>query len=82
MQKTCFVAETDENGHIVCVWTRPAGRRAACAFDPKKHIFDHNKEADYFGARQEAIQSWIAAKLMDASFDDLGITTGSRPTAG
>jgi hypothetical protein len=68
MQKTCYVAETDENGFIVCVWTRPKEKRTACVFDPKKHIFDHNKEAEYFGAKPMAIQSWIAAKLMDGSF--------------
>ena len=68
MEKNLYVAETDENGHIVCVWTRPKAKRTARVFDPKKHIFDHNKDADFHGAKPMAIQSWIAAKLMDGSF--------------
>ena len=67
MVKNCYVAETDENGHIVCVWVRPKVKRTARVFDPKKHIFDHNKDADYHGANPMQIQSWIAAKLMQGS---------------
>lgn len=68
MRKPCYVAEIDENGRIVCVWIKSKEKRNACVFDPKKHIFDHNKDADYFGAKPMAIKSWMAAKLMDGTF--------------
>ena len=70
MEKTCYVAETDETGLIVCVWTKPRGKRTARVFDPKRHVFEHNKDADYFGAKPMAIQSWLAAKLTAASAAD------------
>jgi len=55
MEQTCYVADTDEDGRIVCVWTRPKGKRTARVFDPKKHIFDHNAPVDYHGAKPYAI---------------------------
>ena len=69
MPKTCYVAEIDENGHIVCVWIKPKEKRNACVFDPNKHIFDHTRDADYFGAKPMAVKSWLAAKRMDGSFN-------------
>ena len=62
MEKTCYIAETDEHGHIVCVWTQPKGKRTTRVFDPKMHIFDPMTEAQFSGAGPMAIQSWLAAR--------------------
>lgn len=61
MALNTFIAETDENGHITCVWIIPPDKKTPRVFDPHKHFFDHKSNADYCGARTSAIRSWLAA---------------------
>ena len=64
MSKTLYVAETDENGTIACVWVAADGKRVVRPFDPRRHVFDRAQRADFVGARPSAIGSWMAARQL------------------
>ncbi|SLN13392.1 hypothetical protein ROA7450_00182 [Roseovarius albus] len=66
MVKRVYVAETDGDGAIVCVWVKPERGRNAAPFDPKLHKFDTKKTADYYGANPMAVQSWLAAEFLNS----------------
>lgn len=59
---TVYVAETNEKGTVVCVWVAPDGQKSAKPFNPKRHRIDRSTKASYFGATQEAIQSWMTSQ--------------------
>ncbi|MEL7202834.1 MAG: hypothetical protein AAGL19_01610 [Pseudomonadota bacterium] len=59
-KKTIYVAETDENGRVMCVWVDEHGQRSARPFNPKRNRFNMTDEARFSGARPEAIKSWLA----------------------
>lgn len=73
MAVNTFIAETDENGRISCVWIIPPDKKSPRVFDPRKHIFDHKIKANYCGARPSDIQSWLAASSRS---DDLSAGRG------
>lgn len=62
-----YVAETDADGDIVCVWVALPRSRTACVFDPQKHIFDPSEPADFSGKRSSQIVSWMASRRMVAT---------------
>lgn len=62
MAMATYIAETDENGHINCVWVIPPGKRSPQVYDPKKHRFNHEDKSKYCGAKSSVIQSWLAAQ--------------------
>ena len=66
MKKTTYVAETDEDGAIVCVWVAADGQRATRPFDPRRHRFHPDEKANFHGARASAIGSWMAAHQINA----------------
>ena len=61
-KKTIYVAETDENGRVLCSWVDAHGQRSARPFNAKRNRFDLTIEAEYTGARPEAIKSWLSWK--------------------
>ena len=56
---TLYIAETNPDGHIEWVWVAGPGRRAPKPFDPAKDKFDPARTAEYAGAGQEAVISWL-----------------------
>ena len=63
-KKTVYVAETDENGAVVCVWIDAHGRKSAKPFNPKLHRFDETVSAEFFGAKPDAIRRWITQQQL------------------
>jgi len=61
MRKLLYIAETDGEGHIACVWLHRPAARSVSVFDPSRHLFDPNVPADFSGAHPMAIMSWLAA---------------------
>jgi hypothetical protein len=62
MEKTTlYVAETNDEGHIAWIWIAQAGQRSSKPFDPAKDRFDPSRRAEFAGAGQMAIRSWLAA---------------------
>lgn len=59
-KKTIYIAETDENGRVMCVWVGEHGQRGARPFNPKRNRFNLTDEAQFSGARPQAIKSWLA----------------------
>ena len=59
-RKKIYVAETAENGRVMCVWVAEHGQRGARPFNPKRNRFNMTDEARFSGARPEAIKSWLA----------------------
>lgn len=76
MAVNTFIAETDENGRISCVWIIPPDKKSPRVFDPQKHIFDHKIKANFCGARPSDIQSWLTAC---SKSDELSSRIGSAP---
>ena len=60
LNKTVYVAETDENGAIQCVWLDTFGQKSVRPFNPKRHRFDMDARAEFSGAKPAAIASWLA----------------------
>ena len=63
--KTVYVAETDKNGRVLCVWVHAHGKRSARPFNPKRDRFDMTDETQFSGTRPEVIKSWLARKKQD-----------------
>jgi hypothetical protein len=61
MHKLLYIAETDGEGHIACVWLHRPAARSIRVFDPSRHRFDPNVPAEFSGAHPMAIMSWLAA---------------------
>lgn len=57
---TDYIAELDEKQNVAAVWVKEQSARGPSVFDPRKHIFDANKDSVFFGASKEKIMSWIA----------------------
>jgi len=55
-----YIAELDEKQDVAAVWVKEKSARAPRVFDPRKHIFDANKDSVFLGASEEKIMSWIA----------------------
>jgi len=63
-KKTVYVAETDENGVVLCVWIDVQGRKSTRPFNPKRNRFDMSAPAEFSGAKPEAIKSWMLQKQL------------------
>ena len=66
-KKTVYVAETDANGVIECVWIDAQGQRSVRPFNPRLHRFDVKAPAEFLGAASAAITSWLAMKQHEQS---------------
>jgi len=60
MKKSLYIAETDENGYVSCVWVSDSETKAAKVFDPsqRNHAFD---VAEFAGSSRRSIAAWSAA---------------------
>lgn len=58
-KKTIYVAETDDDGVVVCVWIDSHGQRSARPFNPKRNRFDEVTSAEFAGAKPDAIKRWM-----------------------
>ena len=61
MKKNLYIAETDENGYVACVWVADAETKAAKVFDPHLHGYSLGA-ADVAGSSRKQIAAWIAAR--------------------
>lgn len=61
-KKTVYVAETDADGVVVCVWIDAQGQRSARPFNPKRNRYDESASAEFSGAKPDAIKHWIAQR--------------------
>jgi hypothetical protein len=57
---TDYIAELDEKQNVAAVWVKEKLARGPSVFDPRKHIFDPNRNSVFIGASEEKIMSWIA----------------------
>jgi hypothetical protein len=57
--KLHLIAETDEDGHVVCVWRRQPGERAAQPISASTAVRVEFKHAEFHGASREAILAWL-----------------------
>jgi hypothetical protein len=58
---TCYIAELDETQQVIAVWIQEKSARSPRVFDPRKHIFDDTKPAEFSGAPKEKIRNWIVS---------------------
>lgn len=56
---TRYIAETNEDGTVQCVWVDQDGQKCARPFNPKRERFDEVAPAQFSGASPNAIVSWI-----------------------
>lgn len=54
-----YIAELDEANSIAAVWVMKKSGRGPRVFDPKKHIFDPQSPAEFFGAPRKNIVNWL-----------------------
>lgn len=54
-----FVAETDENGAVICVWVADAQARSPRVFDRENHLTLMTSEAQFYGAHRDEILAWV-----------------------
>lgn len=57
-----YIAEMDEANRIAAVWIMKTKARGPCVFDPKKHIFDPQRPAEFLGAARKEILNWLDTK--------------------
>ena len=57
--KTIYVAETDENGAVLCVWISKDGERSVRPFNPERDHFNEIGPAEFSGAQPKDIKSWM-----------------------
>lgn len=57
---TRYIAETNEDGAVQCVWVDQDGQKSARPFNPKRECFDKSAPTEFSGASPHAIVSWIA----------------------
>lgn len=67
MPATIYIAETDERNAIASVWVKPKGKSTARVFDPHKHIFDPQEEAQYSGAPEAEIRRWLSRHVVSGA---------------
>lgn len=56
--KHIYIAETDENGHVACVWVANRKAKSVRVFDPERHIFTDDT-VEFVGSSREKIGAWI-----------------------
>jgi hypothetical protein len=54
-----YIAEMDEANRIAAVWVMKKTARGPSVFDPRKHIFDPRQPAEFSGAAQNEIVTWL-----------------------
>ena len=54
-----YIAETDINGRICCVWHKRPGHKAARPVQAFSEVRHHLEGADYAGARPAAIREFL-----------------------
>ncbi|MEL7180102.1 MAG: hypothetical protein AAFN63_09745 [Pseudomonadota bacterium] len=64
MMKRLFIAETDENGALACVWVADPAARKLSVFDAKLHS-DKLHTAEIAGASRRQIASWVASRFLE-----------------
>ncbi|MDJ1015008.1 MAG: hypothetical protein QNJ35_00740 [Paracoccaceae bacterium] len=67
MKKLLYIAETNKDGRIACVWVRSGADRTARPFRPKRDVFESSPGVEFSGAARADIESWIAASQADRS---------------
>lgn len=61
MKKVLYIAETDANGTVDCVWVKRRRSRGASVFNPQLHIFDPAEPAEYAGSKKtEILACWTS----------------------
>lgn len=78
-RRKLYVAEIGENGAIECVWVHAPGGKGSRPFDPATERFDLTGPADFFGAKPEAIRSWLSFRHGSRS---AGATVDRPPLRG
>ncbi len=61
MKNPMFIAETDENGAVSCVWVADDQTRGPRLFDPQLHS-TKIQEGDCIGAPHYQIAAWLEEK--------------------
>lgn len=61
MEKQVFVAETDENGAVTCVWVNEPPSRSPRVFDPRLHSAKLDL-AEVSGAPRNQIAAWVTSR--------------------
>ena len=56
------IAETDENGAVVCVWVAEVRSRSPRVFDREQHLGVMTTKAQFFGASRDEVIEWIEYK--------------------
>lgn len=59
-RQTTYVAETNDDGNVVCVWVDAHGQRSTRPFNPKRDRFEEAASAEFSGAEPDAIKRWIS----------------------
>lgn len=54
-----YVAETDENGVVICVWVADAQAKSPRVFDRENHQTSMTSEAQFYGASRNEIFAWV-----------------------
>ena len=56
---TTYVAETNDEGIVVCVWVDAHGQKSTRPFNPKRDRFDQVTSIEFSGAEPDAIKRWV-----------------------
>ena len=54
-----LVAETDDTGHVVCVWVKSRGDRVPHPVRDVRNALDLDGSVEFFGAPADAIRRWL-----------------------
>lgn len=58
-KKLMLIAETDGEGHVVCVWRRGQAERVARPLLNRRVDLTEIRQAEIFGAAPEAVSQWV-----------------------
>lgn len=62
-----YIAEMDETNRIAAVWVMKETARGPSVFDPRRHLFDAQRPAEFWGAPRKEIVRWLATKSRETS---------------